>query len=99
MGSLSCFVLAGVFGILANRLREYDVTDVDTLRDMLGAGHWGDTEVSARGVCAYRHVVTIDSLRPTNNRKADQITVALIFQVLAIAALGVAIARELWRLL
>ena len=95
--SLLFFVVAAIFGIAANRLREYDVTHHDTLYDMLGKDHWGDTEVTARGICAFRHVITVQSLRPTNDRKADQITVALSFQVAAIAALSVAIGRELFR--
>lgn len=97
--SLTCFVAAGVFGILANRSRAYDVTHTDALLAMLNKAHWKDTEPTARGVCAYRNVLTIASLRNGNNSKATQVTIALAFQVAAIAALGVGVGRELWHLL
>ena len=94
VASLICFIVAGLLGILANRAREYEVTHESTLYEMLGA-HWTDDEVDARNVCATRHVATIESLRRGNESKAEQITLALVFQVAAIALLVVALMGEL----
>lgn len=91
--SLLLFIVAGVLGIAANQAREYEVTHEDTLYEMLGA-HWTDDEVDARNTCAYRNVVSIQSLRRGNESKAEQITWALFFQVAAITALAISLAGE-----
>jgi hypothetical protein len=94
--SLACFVVAAVLGILVNWSMAYKITKGRTLQAMLG-GHWKDTEVTARNACASAQVQTIISLRNVNKVKSWLVTSALSFQVAAIAALGVAIGRELLR--
>lgn len=92
--ALLAFVSAGVAGIRANRLRNYEVTSATTLDHMLSNPHWKDSETTARNVCAKRNVITIRTLRNGNNKKADQITHALGLQVVAIALFAVALLAQ-----
>jgi hypothetical protein len=49
--------------------------------------HWGDTEVTARGVTAYANLQVIKSLRPGTDKKFKFLLAAGILQIFAIAAL------------
>jgi hypothetical protein len=59
-----------------------------TLREMIGKKHWGDSEVTARGVAAYTNLEVIESLRPGTNIKFGWLLAAGIFQVVAVAMLA-----------
>ena len=90
VGALALFLIAALFGLLANAARLYEVTHSDTLKEMTQA-HWVDDEVDARNVCSYRNVVTLASLRDGNNDKSRQVSIAFWFQLAAITALAVAL--------
>lgn len=92
--SLLLFMVAGVAGILANANRSHEVASTETLNEML-CSHWTDTEVTARNIRASLNVRTLSTLRAGNNVKVGFLTAALVCQLVAIAALVVAIGREL----
>lgn len=88
--SLFLFLIAALFGLLANRARLYELTHTDTLTEMT-QGHWTDDEADARNVCCTRNVITLKSLRRGNNDKSDQVMVGFVMQLTAIAALAFAL--------
>jgi len=92
--SLALFVVAAVLGLIANVSRKYQVADRDTLREMTN-GHWTDTEVDARNICAGLSVTTIATLRCGNDFKDDLIRVAFGLQITAILGLVVTVGWEL----
>ncbi|MDQ1684394.1 MAG: hypothetical protein QOC82_1131 [Frankiaceae bacterium] len=91
--SLVLFIVAAFFGLLANFLRKYEVASPTTVNLMLTT-HWTDTEVAARNVCAVADAETLKSLRAGSNDKAQQVTVALICQLLATGGLAFAVLWE-----
>lgn len=91
--SLGLFIVAALFGLIANFLRKYAVPSAATIQLMLTT-HWTDSEVAARNVCAVANAETLDSLRAGSNDKAMQVTIALVCQLLAVAALAFAVLWE-----
>lgn len=88
--TLVAFSLAAVCGLLASHNRQYDVADRTTLALMVGE-KWPTSEVDARNVVADLNARTVDSLRRGNNKKATLLMAGLAFQLLALAALSVAV--------
>lgn len=94
--ALAAFVVAAFCGLLANRLRKYEVTQPAQLhewRDRDGA--WNDTADKARRVLAKANILTIASLRQGNNSKAQLVEAALWAQLAAVVLLSLAIAATL----
>ena len=87
VGTLGSFVLAATLGIIASAGRRYQVTTPTTLATML-TNHWQDHEVDARNYVSIQHVKTITSLRSGNRHKERYIIVAILFQIVGIAALS-----------
>jgi hypothetical protein len=83
------FALAAACGIAAGWNRRYAVTAATTLDHMLD-DHWTDDEIDARNHISTLHKITIDTLRKANNFKATLVTVGLIAQLVALAALSFA---------
>jgi hypothetical protein len=96
LGGLGLFALGAFCGFMANRSIPYEVTNTDTLLEMR-SGHWTDKEVDARNTVAHRNIQTIATLRAGNDKKAWWVTTALVFQLLAAAALLIAVGNALFR--
>jgi hypothetical protein len=94
LAGLALFAIAALCGMMANRTIPYEVTSPETLQEMR-TGHWTDDEVDARNIVVYRNIHTITTLRSGNNRKAWWVTRALVFQLLAAAALLLAVGNAL----
>jgi len=92
--ALLALVRAALMGVLATQLRSYTVASTETMLDMLSSDHWGDTEVTARGICAKTTVNTVTTLRAGNEKKAFRIVVAVYLQLAAIALLVATAAFE-----
>jgi len=94
LAGLALFGAAAFCGLMANRTIPYEVTDTSTLEEMR-SGHWADDEVDARNITIYRNIQTIMTLRDGNNEKASWVTRAFVVQLLAAAALLVAVGNAL----
>lgn len=92
--SMASFLLAAIVALVASGARKYEVATSGTLDKMLGT-HWNDDAQAARHAVATANAKSIKSLRIGNNRKAGQLVVAHVFQVLAVAGLIVTLAYEL----
>lgn len=91
-GALLAFVVAAFLGLLANRLRRYEVTQPAQLhewRDRDGA--WNDTADKARRVVTRANILTLASLRQGNNAKADLVDAALWAQLTAVLLLAASV--------
>jgi hypothetical protein len=84
------FVVATIFGILANANWRYKVSDRTTL-DRMRTEHWADHTAQAMVTVAYINTVTIDTLRRGNNIKVGLATSALSAQLIALIALAVTV--------
>jgi hypothetical protein len=89
--ALGLFVCAAACGILAGWNRHYAVAGYPTLTRMLNE-HWTDDEVDARNNVATVHAMTVNTLRQVNAFKAACVSIGLVVQVLALVALGTAVA-------
>ncbi len=78
---------AAALGILASWNFRYAAVKSATLGVMVRA-HWKDHEVDARNSIATMQILTVDSLRKANNRKALLVSWALVAQLAALLALG-----------
>jgi hypothetical protein len=85
--SLAALTAAAALGMLASWNFRYAAVRVTTLSAMVRA-HWTDHEVDARNSIAAAQVVTVDSLRTTNNRKARLVAGALVAQLVALMTLS-----------
>lgn len=88
--ALMFFIIAASCGIAAGWNWKYALASASTLGHMVGA-RWIDDEVDARNNVASMHARTIEALRKANKLKAVCISVGLMFQVLALIALGVVV--------
>jgi hypothetical protein len=60
---------------------------------LLSAGHWGESQVTARGRVAWFNAQTLGTLRSGNNKKSIKLLVSHAFQLLGmVLILGVALA-------
>lgn len=84
------FVCAAACGIVAGWNRQYAVASSATLGRMLDE-HWPDDEVDARNSVATLHSRTVGTLRQANAFKAAWVSIGLVAQVLALAALGTSV--------
>ena len=92
--ALFFFVSAAVLGLVANLMRDYEVTGAETMQAMLTA-HWQDDEVEARNAVATANLRTIRSLRSGNDEKVRWIKRAVVLQFGAITVLVAALAIAL----
>jgi hypothetical protein len=89
--ALLFFVASATLATAAAINWPYLVAKPDTLKTMLSASHWTDTEVTAMNSTAQLNCRTLNSLRRGNDRKSDLFLAALAGQVLAIAGLAVTV--------
>jgi hypothetical protein len=94
--TLVCFVGAAIAGVVASFPRPYGIADITSLKAMTGS-HWTDNPSAARRDLAAQTISSIETLRQANARKAAALVVALVAQVLAMAALSGTVAVELIR--
>ena len=86
--ALFALLAAAVLAILAGINWNYNVTTVDTMRQML-RDHWGDCDIDARNIAAHCNVETISSLRKGTNIKIRYLVAGAGAQVVAVLALSV----------
>lgn len=91
---ISLFVLAGIAGLLANMLHQYQVATIEAMRRMLST-QWMDSETSARNATGWLRLRTLQSLRKGNNTKAFIIVIGHVLQVGAVVALAITVVREI----
>lgn len=87
---LLAFLVSGLLAVLAGLNWRYDVTSIDTLRQM-SIDHWIDRETTARSLIAQSNVHTINSLRAGNNIKFMFLLAAGFAQTAAILALSISV--------
>jgi hypothetical protein len=81
-----------LFGLLANRLVAYKLVDPEQLRTWREHDKkWNDDADKARRVVAGANIITIETLRKGNGRKAKRLELALWAQLCAIGLLAAAI--------
>lgn len=79
---LVAFVAAALFGLLANRLKKYDVVTTGQLWSWRNnAAAWAASDQDARRAITKGNIVTIDTLRAGNDTKAKWIEAALWAQL------------------
>jgi hypothetical protein len=96
---LILFLGSGVCGILVNFWPIYPahpVADAATMKQMATIKRL-DTESDARSVISHINVGTLAGLRKGNDKKIRFVTIAHIFQVLALVVLSVAIVVAITR--
>lgn len=93
--ALTFLILSAGAGVYATQLVKYSVPDYDTLRAMLKADHWKDSEVTARYFCASATIRTIESLGEGSDRKAGRIVAAVYLQLAGFAALAASVGIDL----
>jgi membrane protein implicated in regulation of membrane protease activity len=90
--ALIAFVFAALLGLLANRLVVYQLVDPEQLRAWREHDKkWNDDADKARRVVAGANIITIETLRNGNGRKAKLLERALWAQLCAIGLLAAAI--------
>jgi hypothetical protein len=87
--ALFALLIAAALGVFGGLNWNYKVTDVPTMQLMLGTAHWGDTEVTARGITALCNVQTINSLRKGTDIKYKFLHTSGIAQLVALLSLGI----------
>lgn len=92
--ALLAFLVAVLMAVLASRLEPYAVPDTRTLELFL-TQRWTDTETTARNNTAWLDLDTVGSLRRGNARKSWALAWALRIQLVAVAAVVLAVAVEL----
>lgn len=88
--SLLAFVGAAVLGLVANAMREHEVTSGSTMVEMV-TSHWTDDEVDARNQVAALDLSTVESLRTGSNSKAGTLRSAAVLQLVAVLLLVLAV--------
>ena len=96
--ALVFFVGAAACGILVNfpQIYPYDVADEATMTKMRIDKRDHSAE-EARSVVSHVHIKTVVSLREGNNRKANFVTAAQVFQILALVTVSIAVFVEIVR--
>jgi hypothetical protein len=87
VAALLALLASAISAVCAGLPWRYKMVSAETLDGMLNT-HWGDSEVTARGVIAYCNAVVVKSLRTGNAIKARFLIGAGVFQLIAVAALG-----------
>jgi len=92
IAALVLFVLAALFGLLANQVGRWEVASAGKLEERTSEASWFSTTASeaARQV-AIDKVDWLKSARRENGRKADSVFLAFLSEVTAIAILAAAI--------
>lgn len=86
--ALGWFILAALAALWSAQLQGFKVADVRTLQRVLGDEHWWATSPQARRDVAAVNVITVDTLRTGNKKKAFRLTLAAGLQLLAMSSLG-----------
>ncbi|WP_273653438.1 hypothetical protein [Cellulomonas fimi] len=92
--ALALFIASALLALVCGQLRPYQVPDPATLQAFITVS-WTDTEVTARNNAAWLDLDTLTTLREGNGTKSRALDWSLRAQLLALAALGVAVAWEL----
>lgn len=94
--ALLAFVIAAMLGLLANRLRWYDVVEAAQMHVWRQSEmRWNDAASKAQRLLAKANIETLRTLRDGNDDKASLIEAALWAQLAAIIALSVAVTGAL----
>ncbi len=92
-----CFVFAAVFGLATNRpVNAYQEPSDEWLTSLTGEAVWSADPVLGSRRVAEANVGTLTSYRAANGRKAVLLTLALGFEVAAVAILAVAVGLIIW---
>ncbi len=98
--TVAFLVLSFLGGVVTTVLFRYGMATPSTLKKMLGAEHWMDTEVTSRNFAAWLNVTTLERLRPGNNVKALALICGIAAQGLGVVAgvitFGLVAAGLLW---
>jgi hypothetical protein len=87
VATVTMFVFAALFGILATNTVAYRVARSDVLQKMV-LDRWTDTERVATKNTTALNISTVLSLRASNDKKVLFVRVAHVAQLLALLALG-----------
>ena len=85
-----------MFAARAQGLQSVDRPSAEALFRLLEKTWWTMTAAQARSVAARHNVMTIQSLRDANNRRASSLKVALILQGFGLAAVVITIVQGIW---
>jgi hypothetical protein len=89
--ALGGFVLAAVFGLVANWPTGFSEPTVGYLTKINEQTYWDSSQATAAHRVNESRLKTINAYRRTNNGKAKVITAALVFETIGIASLAVLI--------
>ena len=92
--ALVAYLLSAGTGLVASATHKTLAASPATLRTMLGE-HWIDYEITAKNYVSHAKVNQIEGLRQGNNTKTKWLKRSLVLQVLAVAALGLAVVLSL----
>ena len=82
--SVVSLMIAFLCGVIATRLFTYKVATPTTLKEMLGPGHWTDTEPTSKNNTAWLNIETLAHLRPGNNVTALALLCGVVAQGLGV---------------
>lgn len=89
-------LISAVLAVWAGWLHGYDVLDEKEVRRLVTDPDWGDSSVDARGKVAQFNAITLDTLRPGNNKKAIKLLISHALQLAGmVLILAVAFAAAL----
>ncbi|MCC2592471.1 hypothetical protein LKO27_03410 [Tessaracoccus sp. OS52] len=98
--TVALLVVSFLGGVVTTVLFRYRMATPSTLKKMLAAEHWIDTEITSRNFAAWLNVTTLERLRPGNNVKALALTCGIVAQGLGVIAgvitFGLVAAGLLW---
>ena len=91
--ALVAFLVAGISGLLANKLRNSSTVLIEGMERMV-RDRWTNSEVTARSVTAQKNLEVLASLRNANDKKVKHLERALFSQLVGTGLLVWAIGRE-----
>lgn len=91
VGAVMALLAAAFCALIAGLPWRYKYTLTSTLLDFVN-DDWGDDEIDARNKTTYCNVIVLDSLRVGSATKVRFLIAAGVFQILAVAFLGLAVA-------
>ena len=93
--ALVFFVLAALSALLTNLPRSYQGVTVDALRDAV-KDRWDDTEAVASKMVALTQLKVLASAKEVNTQKGYFLIAGMVFEIIAVALVGVAMGIVIW---
>jgi len=93
--ALVLFVLAALSAIVTNLPRNYQEATVEGLRDAV-RNRWGDDEAEASKMVALTQLKVLASAKHVNEQKGRALIAGMVFEILAVALVGVAMGIVVW---